>query len=102
VNRDLLLSWLDRLPDHDWSVTSIDALLNPSDAQDVPRAIKLLMCIVEMGKLDPEDFDPSEMAEFEAICLLGEVFDALLQPFININLSLSEQIESLITFSHLL
>ncbi|KAJ6600112.1 hypothetical protein B0H10DRAFT_1824973, partial [Mycena sp. CBHHK59/15] len=70
--------------------------------QDVPRAIKLLLCIVEIGKLDPEEFDPSEAAEFEALCLLGELFDAMLQPFINTELSLSEQIESLIKFSHLL
>ncbi|KAJ6624086.1 hypothetical protein B0H10DRAFT_1943560 [Mycena sp. CBHHK59/15] len=53
-------------------------------------------------ELDPEDFDPSEAAEFEALCLLGELFDALLQPFINTELSLSEQIQSLVTFSHLL
>ncbi|KAJ7033014.1 hypothetical protein C8F04DRAFT_908826, partial [Mycena alexandri] len=70
--------------------------------QDVPRAIKLLLCIVELGQLDPDDFDPGELAEFEAICLLGELLDAWLQPFINVDLSLSEQVESLITFSHLL
>ncbi|KAJ6582561.1 hypothetical protein DFH09DRAFT_912293 [Mycena vulgaris] len=102
VNRDLLLSWLERLPDHDWSEMTLHGLLDPSDAQDVPRVIKLLLCIVELGKLDPDDFDPSEMAEFEAICLLGELLDAWLQPFINVNLSLSEQIESLVKFSHLL
>lgn len=102
VNRDLLLSWLERLPDHDWSETTLHALLDPSDAQDVPRAIKLLLCIVELGQLDPDDFDPSEMAEFEAICLLGELLDAWLQPFINVSLPLSEQIKSLVKFSHLL
>ncbi|KAJ7743501.1 hypothetical protein DFH07DRAFT_749856 [Mycena maculata] len=42
------------------------------------------------------------MAEFEAICLLGELLDAWLQPFINVDLSLSEQVQSLIKFSHLL
>ncbi|KAJ7447664.1 hypothetical protein FB451DRAFT_1535824 [Mycena latifolia] len=102
INRDLLLSWLERLPDHDWSETSIHTLLDPSDAQDVPRAIKLLLCVVEISKLDPSDFDPSEAAEFEALCLLGEALDAMLQPFINTDLSLSEQIKSLIKFSHLL
>ncbi|KAJ6622186.1 hypothetical protein B0H10DRAFT_1944790 [Mycena sp. CBHHK59/15] len=62
----------------------------------------LLLSIVEIGKLDPEEFDPSEAVEFEALCLLGELFDAMLQPFTNTELSLSEQIESLIKFSHLL
>ncbi|KAK7001122.1 hypothetical protein R3P38DRAFT_2428555, partial [Favolaschia claudopus] len=80
---------------------SIHNLLNPSDGQNVSEAIKLLLCIVEISKLDPEDFDPTEAAEFEALCLLGEAYDALLQPFINVNLSLSEQIQSLVTASHL-
>ncbi|KAJ6599974.1 hypothetical protein DFH09DRAFT_1271514 [Mycena vulgaris] len=102
INRDMLLKWLERLPDHDWTEASIYALLNPSDAQNVPNTIKLLLCIVALRDLDPEDFDPSEAAEFEAICLLGETLDALLQPFINTELSLSEQIESLIKFSHLI
>ncbi|KAJ6574023.1 hypothetical protein B0H10DRAFT_1963829 [Mycena sp. CBHHK59/15] len=102
INRDLLLGWLERLPDHDWSETTIHNLLDPSDAQNVANSIKLLMCIVEIVELDPEDFDPSEVAEFEALCLLGELFDALLQPFINTELSLSEQIQSLVSFSHLL
>ncbi|KAJ7701118.1 hypothetical protein B0H17DRAFT_906357, partial [Mycena rosella] len=70
--------------------------------QDVPRAIKLLLSIVEIGKLDPSEFDPSEAAELEALSLLGQAFDALLQPFINTELSLLEQIESLVKFSHLI
>ncbi|KAJ7658036.1 hypothetical protein B0H17DRAFT_1145739 [Mycena rosella] len=102
INSDPLLTWLERLPNHDWSETSIHALLNPADAQDVPRAVKLLLCIVELKNLDSEDFDPSEAAEFEALCLLGEALDALLQPFINTDLSLSQQIELLIKFSHLI
>ncbi|KAK6969185.1 hypothetical protein R3P38DRAFT_3504625 [Favolaschia claudopus] len=103
INRDLLLVWLARLPNQDWSETSIHNLLHPSDGQNVSEAIKLLLCIVEISKLDPEDLDldPSEAAEFEALCLLGEAYNALLQPFINVELSLSEQIQSLITASHL-
>ncbi|KAK7034836.1 hypothetical protein R3P38DRAFT_2518785 [Favolaschia claudopus] len=96
INRDLLLVWLERLPNHDWSETSIHNLLHPSDGQNVSEAIKLLLCIVEIAKLDPKDFDPSEAAEFEALCLLGEAYNALLQPFINVDLSLSEQIQSLL------
>ncbi|KAK7007109.1 hypothetical protein R3P38DRAFT_3325559 [Favolaschia claudopus] len=74
VNRDLLLSWLERLPDHDWSEMTLHSLLDPSDAQDVPRAIKLLLCIVDVAKLDSE----------EQSALLGELLDAWLQPFINL------------------
>ncbi|KAJ7823384.1 hypothetical protein B0H13DRAFT_2125344 [Mycena leptocephala] len=83
--------WLERLPNHDWSDESIHSLLdpsnwleinitnllNPSDAQDVSRAIKLLLSIVRISELDSDDFDPSEAAEFEALCVLGEALDAL-------------------------
>ncbi|KAK6991451.1 hypothetical protein R3P38DRAFT_3223532 [Favolaschia claudopus] len=53
-------------------------------------------------KLDPANYDISEAAELEALSLLGEMFHALLERFINVKLSLSEQIESLVRFSHLL
>ncbi|KAJ7809650.1 hypothetical protein B0H14DRAFT_2229313, partial [Mycena olivaceomarginata] len=70
--------------------------------QDVGAAVKLLGSIVELRNLDPTEFDPSERVEFEALCILAEVYDALLQPFINPDLSLSQQIESLTKFSHLI
>jgi hypothetical protein len=93
--------WFERLPDHDWSEYSIHSLLDPGDSQNVPSTIRLLLCIVDLGDLDPNDYDPSEAAELEALGLLGETFDALVQPFINTYLSLSEQIESLVKFAHL-
>ncbi|GLB45645.1 hypothetical protein LshimejAT787_2500370 [Lyophyllum shimeji] len=102
VNRDLLSFWLERLPGHDWSEFSAHALLDPSDAQDVPRAVKLLLCIIELGELDQDELDPSEAADFEALCLLGEAFDALVQPFINIDYSFSQQITTLVKFAHLI
>jgi hypothetical protein len=102
VNRDLLFSWLERLPNHDWSETSLHALLDPADGQNVSGAIKLMLCIIELTTLNKDDFDPNEAVEFEALCLLAEVLNAWLQPYINTDLSLSEQIESLVLCSHLL
>lgn len=101
VNRDLLVLWFERLTEHDWSESSIENLLHPTDPQNVSRAVKLLLCIVEIRTIDKSSFDPSEEAEFEALCLLGEMFEFLLQPFINPRLSLSEQITSLVTFAHI-
>ncbi|KAK7050337.1 hypothetical protein R3P38DRAFT_3306578 [Favolaschia claudopus] len=101
VNRDMLVLWFERLVNHDWSEGSIESLLHPKDAQNVSRAVQLLLCVVEIQTIDKDDLDPSEEAEFEALCLLGKVFDSLLQPFINPGLSLSEQITSLVTFAHL-
>ncbi|KAJ7059300.1 hypothetical protein C8F01DRAFT_1370857 [Mycena amicta] len=102
INRDMLLVWLERIPGHDWSEVSIEALLNPSDAQDVPRAVKLLIAIIDIATIDRNSLDPTELGDFDALCLFGALLDALLQPFINTTLSLSQQITSLVTFSFLL
>ncbi|KAJ6586611.1 hypothetical protein B0H10DRAFT_2335394 [Mycena sp. CBHHK59/15] len=101
INRDLLFSWLERLTDHNWSETSLHALLDPADGQNIARSIQLMLCIIELTSLDSADFDPNEAIEFEALCLLAEFLNAWLQPYINTDLSLSEQIESLILCSHL-
>jgi hypothetical protein len=57
---------------------------------------------VEIAELDPEEFDPGKTDEFTALCLLGNVYNTLLQPFVSTELSSSEQIGSLVTFAHLL
>ncbi|KAJ7929793.1 hypothetical protein B0H13DRAFT_2228459 [Mycena leptocephala] len=101
INRDLLFSWLERLTDHDWSETSLHALLDPADGQNVARSIQLMLCIIELTSLDSADFDPNEAVEFEALCLLAEFLNVWLQPYINTDLSLSEHIESLVLCSHL-
>ncbi|KAJ7858865.1 hypothetical protein B0H13DRAFT_1640313, partial [Mycena leptocephala] len=54
--------------------------------QDVGRAVKLLYLTAELRHLS----------------LLGELFDAILTPFVDPTLSLSEQIVSLVKFAHLL
>ncbi|KAJ6630146.1 hypothetical protein B0H10DRAFT_2362255 [Mycena sp. CBHHK59/15] len=101
INRDLLFSWLERLTDHDWSETSLHALLDPADGQDVSTTIKLFLAIIELTSLDAADFDPNEAVEFEALCLFAEFLNAWIQPYINTDLTLSEQIESLVLASYL-
>ncbi|KAJ7059465.1 hypothetical protein C8F01DRAFT_1231949 [Mycena amicta] len=102
INRDMLLHWLERIPGYDWSEVSIHALLNPPDAQDVPRAVKLLLVIVDIRNIDKSSLDATEEAEYEALGLFGALLDALLQPFINTTLSLSQQTVYLVKFSFLL
>ncbi|KAF7290639.1 hypothetical protein MIND_01304100 [Mycena indigotica] len=102
INRDLLLIWLAEIPGYDWSEVSIHALLNPPDAQDVPRAIKLLLAIIDIQKIDKASLDATQQAEYEALCLFGEMLDALLQPFINTTLTLTHQACYLSKFSFLL
>ncbi|KAJ7936419.1 hypothetical protein B0H13DRAFT_1589586, partial [Mycena leptocephala] len=103
INKSLIAGWLERLTGHDWSDESIHALLNPKDPQDVPRAIKLLCLVAELRMaVDSSDFTPAERKTHRALSLLGEIFDALLEPFINPKLSLSEQLIHLVKFAHLI
>ncbi|KAJ7479108.1 hypothetical protein FB451DRAFT_1131301 [Mycena latifolia] len=101
INKTLLAEWLEKLSGHDWSDESIHALLNPKDPQDVPRAVKLLCLIADLRDLDTSEFTPSERNTHRALSLLGEMFDALVEPFINPTLSLSEQMTQLVKFAHI-
>jgi len=115
INKGLLALWLERLTDVDWSENSIysllspesfilqhiHTLLSPKDAQDVPRAIKLLKLSADVRNLDPTDFDPSERSTHRSLSLLGEMLEALVEPFINPELSISQQITSLVKFCHI-
>ncbi|KAK6971591.1 hypothetical protein R3P38DRAFT_2813724 [Favolaschia claudopus] len=100
VNRELLSLWLERLPDHDWSETSVHALLDPADGQNVSKAIKLLLCIVELGS---SILPTMILARRRSLRLQSFRRDVpRIARVINVKLSLSEQIESLVRFSHLL
>ncbi|TFK37802.1 hypothetical protein BDQ12DRAFT_666712 [Crucibulum laeve] len=86
INKSLLALWFERLTHVDWSENPIFALLNldadtlsehihallsPKDAQDVPRAIKLLSLTADICNLDSSDFDPSELTTHHALCVFG-------------------------------
>ncbi|KAJ7439531.1 hypothetical protein B0H11DRAFT_2355829 [Mycena galericulata] len=102
INKILLAEWLEKLTGHDWSDQSIHALLNPKDPQDVPRAIKLICLVADLRQLEnPSEFTPAERNTHRALCLLGEMFDALVEPFINPTFSLSEQMIHLAKFAHI-
>ncbi|KAF7328555.1 hypothetical protein MVEN_02543200 [Mycena venus] len=101
INKTLVAQWLEKIPGHDWSDQSIHALLNPKDPQDVGRATKLLCLVPEMRHLDTSDLTPAEKNTHRALSLLGEMFHALIDPFINPTLSLSEQMIQLVKFAHM-
>lgn len=101
INKLLISKWLEKLTNYDWSDTSIHALLNPKDPQDVPRAVLLLSCVAKLYHLGNHTFNPSERVIHEALSLLGQGLEALIQPFINPSLSLSEQITSLVKCAHI-
>jgi hypothetical protein len=101
LNKNLVAQWLERLSGHDWFDESIHSLLNPKDPQSVSTAVKLIALIGDLWYIDTSDFTPTEANTHHAFTLLGEMIDAMLEPFINPTLSLSEQLICLVKFAHL-
>ncbi|KAH9913947.1 hypothetical protein B0H21DRAFT_805153 [Amylocystis lapponica] len=99
INPTFLARYLVRLEDQ--TPESVQSLLYPDDPQDVPRAVRLMQAIISLRSLQLDSCDPSVVADLDAITLLGELVEAILQPFIDINMSLSEQVTCLSKFSHL-
>lgn len=77
-------------------------LLDPVDKQNVPKAINLLQTLKEQSVLMPDDANPTCLSRLKRVNLLSIILSKFLQPFIDVNLTLSEQIKSLLTYSHLI
>ncbi|KAG2757841.1 hypothetical protein P692DRAFT_20867349 [Suillus brevipes Sb2] len=86
-------------------------LLYPDDPQDVPRAVALMNAVISLGNIDPTlppytldgtEPDVDVIADFDAIKILSHILHSLLQPFINITLSLTEQVTFLCRCAHLI
>ncbi|KAG2057396.1 hypothetical protein BDR06DRAFT_980847 [Suillus hirtellus] len=77
-------------------------LLYPDNPQDIPHAIKLINVIISLADIDPMDQCVDIIADVDAIKILVGILHSLLQPFIDIILSLTEQVISLSCFTHLL
>ncbi|KAJ7578134.1 hypothetical protein C8J56DRAFT_711788, partial [Mycena floridula] len=99
INRMVLSRYLLRLPYH--TPESVQQLLYPSDAQNVPCTIDLFMSIIDLRNLPCISDDPSEIATMDALKLLAEILESLLDPFFNPERSLQEQVTSLAKYSHL-
>ncbi|KII88930.1 hypothetical protein PLICRDRAFT_29388 [Plicaturopsis crispa FD-325 SS-3] len=99
INRETLRQHLCR--SDDLTAHGIDMLLNPADAQDVPRAIDLLEAVSSISTLPTASCSPSELQEIRAINIIGEMFAAFMRPFISPTWSLTEQVTSLSKFAHM-
>ena len=96
---------IDALQKLELKMTSSEAalLLNPADKQNVPKAVNLIQ------RLQPEESDhevdivmPSHDNRVKGIEFIAKVLSYFLFPFIDVEMTLSEQIQSLSTFAHLI
>jgi hypothetical protein len=80
---------------------AIAPLIDPADHQNIPKAVKLLQSIVSILSLPTSDLDPTEGKVVEMITFIGVILQSLVEPFTNVELSLTEQLEHLSTYTHL-
>ena len=99
ITRLILEQYLVLLPNQ--TRDSVRKLLDPADPQDVPQAIELICAVADLRSLDTSGFTPSQMKTIAALQLVGTLFHAMIEPFINPDLSLVEQMEHLSEYSHI-
>ncbi|TFY65982.1 hypothetical protein EVG20_g5104, partial [Dentipellis fragilis] len=101
IHRGHLARFLFLLPGQ--TKESVDTLIDPADHQNVPRAVKLLQSLAALRSLQLSDstLSPTEQLLLHSLCVIAELWDSLLQPLINPDLSLSQQLRSLSKFAHM-
>ena len=99
-NRHQLLRFLVNL--HGMSEEKARQLLDPADKQNVPKAVKLLHAICDLRKFSLDLLLPSEQSDLHRFHFLGEVLSSFLFPFVDLNMSLDQQIISLVKYAHLI
>ncbi|KAG2143675.1 hypothetical protein DEU56DRAFT_870487 [Suillus clintonianus] len=105
INAVMLARYLVWLPAYDEA--SVVKLLHLDDPQDVPRAIELMSAIIDLSKSQHTilnnsfSSDIDTCADLASITLLSSVIESILIPFINVDLSLTEQVQYLSRYTHL-
>ena len=100
VNKNHLRSHLIRLEGVSEKV--IESLIDPADKQNVPKAVALIQHLGHLQSLNTSSYTPSQLEEHRALTTLGEAFNSFMNPFINVEMSLTDQLTSLIKYAHLI
>ncbi len=77
-------------------------LLDPTDKQNVPKAVNLLQSLIMLKEHAQASALPSHAHRRDVLSFLSKTLGFFLLPFISINMSLSEQVRSLTTYAHLI
>ena len=98
VNKNHLRVHLVRLPHINPS--SVEALVDPADKQNVPKAVTLIQSLDQLKSLDISNYNPSQMSDHHSLVAVGEIFSSFMKPFITVTMSLSDQLTSLSKYAH--
>lgn len=75
------------------SIEKAHQLLNPSDNQNVPKAVTLVQSLLQLKDLFASP-NPTINHHQHAIVFVAEMMDYFMRPFITVNMTLSEQVRS--------
>lgn len=98
VNKNHLRSHLVQLPDT--TPSKVEALIDPADKQNVPKAVTLIQSLNRLKALDTSPYSPSQMNEHQALVAVSEVLSSFADPFTVVTMSLSDQLISLSKYAH--
>ncbi|TCD63849.1 hypothetical protein EIP91_004891 [Steccherinum ochraceum] len=99
VNMEIFTRQLNRVPT--LSQLDVQRLMNPADSQDVPRAIEFLNGVYDVSQLPFEDCAVGEDVEASHVGVVGEMFAAFTQAFINPEHSITQQVILLSKYAHM-
>ncbi|KAF8199231.1 hypothetical protein K438DRAFT_1759131 [Mycena galopus ATCC 62051] len=100
INPAVLTRFMARLPEQ--TDDSVRKLLFPDDPQDVPRAVELMEAIIDFIACNFGEVDADTAADFDSFRLLAIMLKSILAPFITLDMSLTEQMTHLLTYTHIL
>ncbi|KAG6836745.1 hypothetical protein H0H93_003969, partial [Arthromyces matolae] len=99
ISRAILEVFLER---NGVSLATIDHLLQPNDRQDVVLMVKLLHSISIISRHVSSDEQPTTQSTRRVLFLLGRLYHHFLQAYLNVDLSLNEQLVHLSAAAHLI
>src|SRR6267154_4650352 len=82
------------------SVEKAHQLLDPSDKQNVPKAVTLVQSLLQLKDLRISS-NPTINQRGQAILFVAEMMGYFMQPFITVTMTLSKQVRSLATYAFL-
>ncbi|KAJ7243487.1 hypothetical protein C8J57DRAFT_1556735 [Mycena rebaudengoi] len=98
IQPDDIVTHLAALPDV--TIKQAKQLLDRSDKQNVPKAVALVQQLYKLQNLPPP-INPTDVQTRKAIVFFSKVLSFFVFPFIKMEMSLSEQVESLLTYAFL-
>ncbi|OSX61949.1 hypothetical protein POSPLADRAFT_1081675, partial [Postia placenta MAD-698-R-SB12] len=99
INPESLFRHLRRSPD--LSDLDIEHMLNPADAQDVPKALKFIQAITAIRTYPTDKCTPADHQDIRILGAVGEMLSAFMDAFIHPDWSLTQQLTSLSKYVHI-